>query len=382
MLPRADLNTTRPPASLDGPTPVVSATDSRQEIFRRLTQISIGKELQATVDAMLDDGTFLVKVADTTARMVLPSGTRVGDTLDMVFVAREPRPTFLLMQQGSTTASLSTTARLIDHLLQTADQEGAPAAIPGRAPLAALPAEAGNPKTIATSLFHAIDASGLFYESHLHEWISGSRPLPDLAREPQAGFDRTSSTLTPRATDRGASAAAIDPAKFAAALHEPGGGARALLDLVRDAQPQATASTVTDADIISRAPDELPALDRDSSRIINLQLNTLEHHQVRWQGELWPGQPMEWEVQEDKQEEGSQDPQQPSWTSTVRFELPHLGEISATVRLVGSRAHVQVSAASDDVAASLRQHSASLADALEAAGAPLDSFQVKRNESL
>ena len=99
MLPRADLNATRPPASIEAATPVVSATDSRLEVFRRLTQIALGKELQATVDALLDDGTYLVRVADTTARMALPTGSRIGDTLSMIFVAKEPRPTFLLMQQ-------------------------------------------------------------------------------------------------------------------------------------------------------------------------------------------------------------------------------------------------------------------------------------------
>ncbi|HJV88507.1 MAG TPA: flagellar hook-length control protein FliK [Noviherbaspirillum sp.] len=379
MLPRADLTTTRPAASLEAPTPVTSATDSRQEIFRRLTQISIGKELQATVDAMFDDGTFLVKVADTTARMALPTGTRVGDTLDMVFVAREPRPTFLLMQQGSTTASLSTTARLVDHLLQTAEQNGAPTALLGRTPIITTPTEAADPKAVAISLFHAVDASGLFYESHLHEWISGSRTQAEMAAEPQARFERSSAPAVQRAPDAGP--LNIDLTKLAAALREPGSSAQALLELVRDAQPQPVSAAATDADILSRLPEELPAIDRDASRIINLQLNTLEQHQVRWQGELWPGQPMEWEIQEDKHDGGSQAGPQPSWTSTMRFELPHLGEISATVRLVGSRAHVQVSTASDEAASSLRQQSASLADALEAAGAPLDSFSVKRNES-
>ncbi len=381
MLPRADLNTTRPPASLEAPTPVVSATDSRQEIFRRLTQIAIGKELHATVDAMLDDGTYLVKVADTTARMALPVGTRVGDQLSMVFVSREPRPTFLLMQQGSTTASLSTTARLIDHLLQSAEQDGAPDVIPGRTPLVSAPAVAAtDPKTVATSLFRALASSGVFYESHLHDWISGSRSLADLAQEPQVQLPRQASSNPAHRTSE-QNPANIDLTRLAAGMRELGSGAQALLDLMREAQSQPGNPATTDVDVISRAPEELPTIDQESGRLINLQLNALEHHQVRWQGELWPGQPMEWEVSEDKQKEGSATPEQSSWTSTVRFELPHLGEISATVRLTDSRVHVQINAASEDAAESLRQHSGSLADALEAAGAPLDMFLVKRNES-
>jgi hypothetical protein len=50
------------------------------------------------------------------------------------------------------------------------------------------------------------------------------------------------------------------------------------------------------------------------------------------------------------------------------------------VRLVGERVHVQVKAADDAAAFSLRAHSDALANALEAAGSPLESFTVKRDE--
>ncbi len=379
MLPRAELNTTRPAASLEAPTSVVSATDSRLEIFRRLTQIAIGKELQATVDAMLDDGTYLVKVADATARMALPVGTRVGDSLSMVFVAKEPRPTFLLtQQQGSATASLSTTARFISHLLQIAEQDDAPVAVLAKAPLAASPA-AADPKLVAASLHNALASSGLFYESHLHDWISGSRPLADLAREPQTQVDTASHKMANSIQQQ--NPANLDLAKLANGMQEFGNGAHALIDLIREAQRQSGNLAVIDADVITQPQTELPALDPELARITHLQLNTLEHQQVRWQGELWPGQPMEWEVGEDKSEGGSNETPEPAWTSTVRFDLPNLGKISATVRLVGERVHVQVNTATDEVAASLLQYGGRLADALEAAGAPLDSLLVKQDES-
>ena len=185
MLPRADLNLPRPPATLEATTPVASATDPRQEVFRRLHQIAIGRELQVTVDSLLDDGTALVKLADTTARMSLPAGTKVGDTLSMVFVAREPRPTFLLNQQaGSAPASLSSGARLLDQLLQSAQQQGASSAVTSTNPL--LPSPIVDPQRLAAAMRDSLATSGLFYESHLHEWISGSRTLEDIVREPQS----------------------------------------------------------------------------------------------------------------------------------------------------------------------------------------------------
>jgi hypothetical protein len=379
MLPRADLNPTRPPASLEAATTVVSSTDARLEIFRRLNQISIGRELQATVDAMLDDGTFMVKVADTTARMALPVGTKVGDTLAMVLVAKEPRPTFLMTQQGSAPTLLSDTARLIDHLVQTAEQDGAPTAIIAKAPLLASPASLESGK-VATALQNSLASSGLFYESHLHEWISGNRPQADLAREPQAqmsgSWHQPASPAVPNDNTK------INLAQLAANLHDLGDSAQTLVNLIRDAQVHASNPTATDADLITATQTALPTVEPETARMINLQLNALEHQTIRWHGELWPGQPMDWEISEDKPEGRSREALEPaSWTSVVRFELPHLGEVSATVRLVGERVHVQVGTSTDDATLALREYGGMLSDALEAAGAPLDSLLVKRDEA-
>ena len=380
MLPRADLNPTRPPASLEAATTVVSSTDARLDVFRRLNQIAIGRELQATVDAMLDDGTFLVKVADTTARMALPVGTKVGDTMSMVFIAKDPRPTFLLtQQQGSTPASLSTTARLIDHLLQSAQQEGAPAVVTTRIPLLPSPA-AMEPKQVAAALQNALSASGLFYESHLHDWISGTRPAAELAREPQA---QLSGSLKPAQQSAPQDATNVDLARIAANMREIGDGAHKLLNLIREAQVQQANTAAIDADVIAPTQSALPSVEPEAARMINLQLNALEHQMVRWQGQLWPGMPMEWQVEEDKPEGGGSHPDaQPStWTSSVRFELPHLGGVSATIRLVGDRVHVQVNTQTEDTAATVRAFGGMLADALDAAGTPLDSLSVKQHES-
>jgi len=379
MLPRADLTPTRPPASLEAATTVVSSTDTRVEIFSRLNQIAIGRELQATVDKMLDDGTYLVKVADTAARMALPVGTKVGDTLSMVFIAKEPRPTFLLtQQQGSAQASLSTTARLIDHIVHTAEQEGMPAAVPGKTPLASTPAEL-QPRQLAASLQNAVGRSGLFYESHLHEWISGTRSPAELAREPQAQLSRT--WQAPAAGTAGQDALRADFARLAATVGTGGEGAQKLTELIRDGRLPVMTHAAADALLVAQPEARLPAVDPEAARLINLQLNALEHQSVQWRGELHPGMPLEWEIHEDTQQQGGarEEPQQQAWTSTVRFELPHLGGISATIRLVGDRVHVQVDTETEDTASTLRHFGGMLSDALEGAGAPLDSLTVKRH---
>lgn len=378
MLPRVDLNSPRPRTTVDSgttaapatpATPVTAAGDARQDVFRRLTQIAIGKELQVMVDSMLDDGNFLVKVADTTARMALPQGTKAGDVLPMVFIAKEPRPTFLLTQQGgSAPATLSDAARLIGQALQSTAQQGKPAVLQAQQPL--LPAPPNNTQQVANALQDGLNHSGLFYESHLHEWVQGSRSLQDLAREPQA-----QQAAGGKPQQAGAELARLPDQMRDAA------GAEKLAGMLRDALPTASGSRATDADVLTRADMAAPPLDPEAARMIGLQLNTLETQQVRWHGELWPGQKMEWEVSEDTPERTPGEVQEPVWNSKVRFELPHLGTVSASIRLVGNSVQVQVEAADEAAADSLRRHGDGLAARIEASGAALDSLLVKRGEA-
>jgi hypothetical protein len=64
----------------------------------------------------------------------------------------------------------------------------------------------------------------------------------------------------------------------------------------------------------------------------------------------------------------------------VRFELPNLGVVSATVSLSGEHAQIRIGTPSEPVSDLLRASGASLAGALEAAGTRLDALLVKRDE--
>ena len=373
MLPRADLTTTRAPATIEAPAPVAPGANARQEVLDRLTRIAIGQQLHAEVLSVFEDGAFLVRVADTAARMVLPAGTKVGDHLSMVFIAKEPRPTFLLTEGGSVSASLSIAGRLADQLARQAQSEGTPAAVQSRTPVLLSPAMM-QPETIATALHESVEFSGLFYESHMHEWISGSRPLAALQREPQARLP-ASSTLPPQEPPR------IDWAKLATGMKEAGDGPNALMTLIREAHIQGANAPAVDAAVIGQPQHPLPEIAPEAAQIIHQQLNALEHQQVQWTGELWPGQRMEWEITEDKQHRRSREAPQSSWSSKMRFSLPTLGEISAVVRLTGDRVQVQIDTSNDAIADTLRAQSTTLADALSAAGSPMDSFLVKRHDA-
>lgn len=378
MIPGADRITVGPVGRVTVAPAVEAVGDLRQQEFQRALSGQVGKSMQAAVLARLSDGSFLVRVADTPARMMLPPGAQPGAEVPLTLVALSPRPTFQVgafpggpaapsmsealasplpegvpasgsvavdagaplrtsaqaalranpamlpaerlpsLESDTPHATLSEAAKVITSVLATAlKAPNPPTAIVAPAPLLDRPAP--EPVRLAGALKHAIDSSGLFYESHLREWSEGTRPLADLAREPQMQKAQGGGSARP-------GAAAADPA---------------------------------------------------TAQFINLQLASHEQQRVAWHGELWPGQPLQWEVSRDAPERrpGGFDPD-PAWRSTVRFRFPLLGEIAANVVMVGGELHVQVQAGSKDIEGLLQAHAGALANALDAAGSPLSSLNI------
>lgn len=401
MFPRADITSVRPVAYLEAPTPVGSSTDARQEVFHQLTNIALGQQLDAKVLSQLDDGTFLVRINDTSARMSLPVGTRVGDSLPMTLIDTEPRMTFLLGNEAgaeadSAKATLSSAGRLIDNLLQTAEQHGTSTAIIGKTPIVATPVAATT--QIAAALQDTLTSSGLFYESHLQQWLDGGYSLANLMREPQnkGGINAKSQTGTTQA----------EATRLLNFVRELSNNGRPVSDLIQDVQTQLagdkdsmrllnvvrnwtesgrsladlaqTLKTQSGAEALLRTDTLTP----DAARLINQQLNTLENQRVMWRGELWPGQQMEWEVSRDAPDNKQAGEPQQSWQSVVRFDLPTLGAVSATINLVGDRVYMQIRTTTEEAASSLRIHGNELADAMQSAGTPLDSLTVKQDAEI
>jgi len=386
MLPRLD-------ASIAPVTPVRPALaieaigDPRQAQFARSLQTLVGTSLPGQVLARLTDGSFVVRVNGTPARMQLPSGAQVGADIPLTLIGLSPRPTFQVadlaggtgapmmaeadageaalaehaqpgaasqapsqagakgalagtalranagmlpaeklpaLEADSRQAILSPGAKIITSVLATAmATPNPPTAVQGSAPLLArLPGAADTP-AVAAELKHAVESSGLFYESHLREWSEGKRPLADLAREPQ--MQRVLDGAPPR----------------------PG------------------------------AP-----IDGQTAPFINLQLGSHEQQRLAWQGHLMPGQPMQWEISKDAPERDTPGaPAAPTaWRSAVRFRFPHLGEVSAQLVLVGEQLHLQVRAPTPDTGAALQAHAPRLSDALAAAGSPLSSLNIAADD--
>lgn len=432
MLPRADIVGTRPVASVEATRPIIPVGDAHQELSQRLNRIALGSFLEGEVLSRLQDGTFVVKVADTAVRMNLPAGTQVGKSLDLTLVATQPRPTFLLASQArDNPPALSNAGKLIDWIIHTAKAAGAPVTLTSKTPL--VPSPNADTGQIASSMKDSLEFSGLFYESHLEHWASGERPLSALLREPQAGNSNprllqaalqtalkvASQGQSPADTDHVARLiASLSSQPEAArnllaalhAAHNPDTAPAALTPSPQDSQQAPQALARTDGEAMAALPADISLSDTlaeasknaalataaplaneveaagltksmssDSINMVNLQLNTLEQHRIAWQGELWPGQPIEWEIDEDTPQTNHAEFQERTWQSVIRFELPTLGKVAATIRLTGERVQVQVRTANEDTATLLRAHGDTLGAALAAAGSPLEQFSVKRD---
>ena len=180
---------------------------------------------------------------------------------------------------------------------------------------------------MAGALADAITYSGVFYESHVSAWAEGKRPAEELLKEPQSQVAR---------------------------------------------QSNGNVSLLSQDD-----PAQSPL-----GQIVNLQLNALEQQRVVWHGEVWPGQQMEWEInqghdQNQQQQDGQ--PSAPTWHSVVRFNFAQLGQVSASIRLIGEQIHVQVKADNPAATAALRGNGQLFASAMAAAGTSLDSLIVKQD---
>lgn len=425
MFPRADIVGTRPVASIEATRPIVPVGDTHQELSQRLNRIALGSFLEGEVLSRLQDGSFVVKVADSAVRMNLPGGTQVGETLDLTLVATQPRPAFLLNTPvRDNPAALSSTGRLLDWIIHTAKASGAPEALAGKAPL--LPSPNADAGQIAASIKDSVEFSGLFYESHLEHWASGERPLAMLLREPQVknGASQLIETALRAALPGTSPTGAEHIARLIANLGNQPDAAHSLMAILHaahqsdpglqaaetkssaplpppnlqsdsEALPALSADTrsedtslVAERNLVNAATGRLTpetenamlqkTMSSESVNMINLQLNALEQHQIAWQGELWPGQKIEWEIGEDTPHGEHAETQERAWQSVIRFELPTLGKVSATVRLAGNRLQIQVRTANEDTATLLRQHGDALSNALAAAGSPLEQFSVNR----
>lgn len=337
--------------------PLIQATPDKA-VANAGKQLEVGQQVRATVQAQVAPGIYNVRVAEQMMQLQLPSFVKSGDTIQLQVVALLPRLTFTLAASSnpvSTPESLSAAARMLSSLSQQ------PLERSHVRPIQNAPLWTGNllqpdiPQ-LAVRLHDALSHSGLFYESHQAQWIAGTRPTAHLMLEPQ---NQLQSAL-PHTETATRSAPATQPTPATAA--EAG----------RIPTPVGTAEAPRSA---------MPDVPEHLRTLVQQQMNALETRQVLWQGPVWQGQEMRWEVREESPRHTPLGLEEGQWVTRITLDLPSLGGVSAQLSLTGESLSLKLqadnTATRDRLAAAAPQLTATLAEQ----GIPVTQTRIELHES-
>lgn len=273
----------------------------------RLPALTPEQQVKGEVFARLSDQVYLIRIAGEIYRTELPMPLRPGEQLLLTFRVNEPRPTFTLQSTPFDAAPVkfSPTASWLSNVLtDTVNNRSAPLL---RAPAPLVTSPPADAATLASLLRNSLTHSGLFYESHLLQWYLGERVLTDIMKEPQARLAaRREQGKTVRALDlpRGETEPptreSLEPGSLDGEPETPG-VMKEMLDLA--------------------APSAIP--------VIREQIAVLLSGMLRWQGEVWPGQDMEWDIA--RGDDGPEQETGQSWQTGIRLHLPNLGSLNANL---------------------------------------------------
>ena len=368
----------------------------RNHAFRLLPQLDPGDVFSARVEAKLPDGSFKVMLAGQAMRMSLPANVTPGDTLSLTFVSHEPRPTFALRdapRPAFQPTLLSAAGRLV-ATLRPGDTTSPLLASAAAPLLAAPPAEGAR---LSTALAQMLANSGLFYESHLAQWVAGERTLAQIRREPQArltpaALERPGARTAEPSTDASASASTSAPAreqpKGPPGEHTPLQMSSERKSPVARQAPEPPSEQATGRATEGNAPSAAPArapeqlIDPRAAPLVQQQLAALDDSRVLLQFEIWPGQWMEWEIEGDPPEPDSDADTVQLWSTRLRLDLPRLGKLEATLSLTGESVRVRLQSASETSSKLLGGSLAGLQAALAAAGLPPSTITVAHHETI
>lgn len=361
-------------ASFFNSEPPVPGLQRAREIQSQLPELVPGQRFFATLQRTLPDGTFRALVAGQQMTLALNTAAKSGDTLELEVSQVTPRAVFarIVGQEAAATVTasaqpaLSQTGRLISFLL-TGQPAAQPASLAANQPLLAAPP--ANGAQLAPLLRQALGQSGLFYESHQADWVLGRRDTASLTSEPQ-GQAQT------RSTAPGASQAATGQAVHQGVASPKNGtqsGQPAAADGSERAAQARGAALADEAAPVRTAP-----IPERLIPIVHQQLDALATQQYVWHGQAWPGQAVEWRIEDPERDDGSAEEETAhGWDSTLRLTLPRLGGVEAQLHLSGKQVALRLRADEADTLVALDAGAAALASALEAVDLRLSGLIVE-----
>lgn len=368
--------------------PLIDIAESSTE----LPQLVPGQRVPAYVLGSLANGRFQVQIEDSTLDMNLPRGTQAGDNIELVFVTDKPKPTFTLLsdlvnaapQSAGNKVNLSEAGKLVTTLLQqaatpqqtvtttaTGNTPNAPtAALTNAAPI--IPGAPPPAEQFAGALRDAVSQSGLFYESHQAQWVTGQRSLETLLQEPQAklsqALERSANTVIPTGAETKVTAE-ITVQNKTAEIAQP------QLLVVRGST-EGSASSSTQNSVQNSSNPVHPM----TTSLVQQQLDVIDTRQIVWQGQVWPGQDMQWEINEDDGRDRGELEERAAWSTKLRLDFPSLGGVTAHLALGTHGLKVDFSVERDQSAALMRGEAGTLAQAMESAGLTVAGIAVAQGK--
>ncbi len=337
-----------------------------------LPDLQPGQIFQARIQEILPENTYRALVAGKSLTLALPEGAKAGDVLELVVIergakaitARTVTPEMPDGPELGKNTTLSPAAQLIGRLLS--EEPGSRSAALNRGqPLLNAPPSATAP--LASALQQAVTQSGLFYEAHQAQWIAGKLPLASLLQEPQGQLSK----LVPSTPEAQVPTRVTTETEIVTSgtTNKP---LTAAPEDLRTTLPTETTTTTNRSE-----PQGLPT---ELRPLVHQQLEAAANQRLMWHGEAWPGQPMEWEIEEEKQQGGRSVEEEQPWLTTLKLSTPRLGSVEARLRISGNNLQLNLTTPVGATAADLRDELPTLTDALAAAGITLKAAQV-RHES-
>ena len=361
-----------------------------QEIADKLSGLVAGQKVMAEIQAALPNGTYRAIINQRNVTLALPFSAKSGDSLELLVTESNGKLALAVVsgQAGendkpgvaSTTSTLSRTGQLISDLFSgVRDAKDGPASLPlnGNRPIANAPPSSAQ--ELIPLLKQAITQSGMFYESHQAEWFEGRYTQAALLQEPQGKLSLPTAFAAANTDDRknavqtNAQATAENPASKTGSA--PGESVPASRLNTEAALAQNTGLDTAKTGATQTQSQQIVA--PQTQHLVQQQLEALATQNFSWQGQVWPGQEMHWEIDEDATKRPQSDNEQATqWSTRLRMTLPNLGEIDAQIRLNGNQMTLMMSAGDAAVRDLMRASSLTLRNQLDEAGLTLASMGV------
>lgn len=410
------------------PAPAQPVIPARQ-LTDVLSDVSTGQRILAEIQAQMPNGAYRAIVGQREITLALPFLAKAGDTIELEVVETDGKKSLsFVSNRGSAESSvkgsesvpttLSKTGNLIGNLLTEIEQQGGrakPAALNANQPLiTSFPDKASD---LAPILKDSLIKSGMFYEAHQAKWVEGKISTANLLLEPQGKL----STLIPpgigprqqamaesllQTTELSANvhlsesslqktASEVDTAGTNNALIKDSGQGigkeSSALSGQNMNQAGRSETTLRESNPLAQqqfnnssteSPLRSNAVHPELTPIVQQQLNGLASQNYVWQGQVWPGQNMQWEIAEnDGRPRTGPDEISEHWQTRLKLELPNLGGIEAKIGL-GLSGKLTISLKTDqEITQNMLQSAGSMLEkSLQSSGLQLNNFLVSHGE--